>query len=172
MRLKGQESLASRHRQACVGRRIQSFDVTVTTCLEFEPEDYQQMAGLAFIYDVETWYYLHIRGTDEGGIGLNLKITDMQKESELLEQDLPLESGRIFLRGRMTNDELRLAWSTDGEDWVRIGDVFDASRLSDEYGNYTRNGNFTGAFTALACHDLSGRRKHADFDFLRYEEHI
>jgi len=29
---------------------------------------------------------------------------------------------------------------------------------------------FTGMFVGVACQDLSGRRKHADFDYFLYEE--
>jgi xylan 1,4-beta-xylosidase len=30
--------------------------------------------------------------------------------------------------------------------------------------------NFTGAFVGMACHDLSGQGKHADFDYFEYVE--
>ena len=43
----------------------QSFTFTAETYVEFEPEDYQQMAGLICLYDTENYYYLRISSNDE-----------------------------------------------------------------------------------------------------------
>jgi len=53
LRLKGRESLSSRHHQSLVARRQQSFHYTAETCLEFEPENFKEMAGLICMYDTE-----------------------------------------------------------------------------------------------------------------------
>jgi xylan 1,4-beta-xylosidase len=45
------------------------------------------------------------------------------------------------------------------------GGVFDARILSDEYCR-----GFTGAFIGICCQDLTGARRHADFDWFEYEE--
>jgi xylan 1,4-beta-xylosidase len=42
--------------------------------------------------------------------------------------------------------------------------------ISDEAGRgYSKS--FTGAFVGMACHDISGRRQPADFEFFEYVEH-
>jgi sterol desaturase/sphingolipid hydroxylase (fatty acid hydroxylase superfamily) len=54
------------------------------------------------------------------------------------------------------------------ESWDAIGKSLDASILSDEFGI---EWGFTGTFIGLACQDLSGQRKIADFDYFDYKEH-
>ena len=66
-------------------------------------------------------------------------------------------------------DHDRLQFSHGPEDGplTPIGEVFDASILSDEH---CRESKFTGAFVGLCCQDLTGGRCHADFDWFEYEE--
>lgn len=42
--------------------------------------------------------------------------------------------------------------------------MLDQSLLSDEAG-IVGGEQFTGAFVSMSCNDLSGKRKHVDFDF-------
>jgi Beta xylosidase C-terminal Concanavalin A-like domain len=50
------------------------------------------------------------------------------------------------------------------------GDL-DYSLISDEAGRgYSKS--FTGAFVGMACHDISGRRQPADFEFFEYLERL
>jgi len=53
-------------------------------------------------------------------------------------------------------------------DWKPIGKVYDASTLSDDA--IQGSSAFTGAFVGIACQDMSGRNKHADFDYFLYIE--
>ena len=52
LRLFGRESIGSRFRQSLVARRWQSHCFTASTVVEFEPQDYHQMAGLVCYYIV------------------------------------------------------------------------------------------------------------------------
>lgn len=47
LRLRGRESIGSLFRQSLVARRQQSHCYTAATSVDFEPEDFQQMAGLS-----------------------------------------------------------------------------------------------------------------------------
>ena len=67
----------------------------------------------------------------------------------------------------MNQEVLQFSYSRSGEDWRDIGPVFDATKLSDEYGH---RGGFTGAFVGLCAHDLTGAGCPADFDYFRYQE--
>ena len=46
LRLKGKESLTSMHTQALIAKRLQHLETEVSTCIEFEPKTFQQLAGL------------------------------------------------------------------------------------------------------------------------------
>jgi xylan 1,4-beta-xylosidase len=53
LRIKGRESLSSKHNQSLIARRQQAFRYTASTCGEFEPESFQQMAGLICFFDTQ-----------------------------------------------------------------------------------------------------------------------
>ena len=84
---------------------------------------------------------------------------------------IPLpRGGKIWLRADVNYAKLRFSWSLDGERWTSHEGVLDYSLISDEAGRgYTKS--FTGAFVGMACHDISGRRQPADFEFFEYVEH-
>ena len=67
----------------------------------------------------------------------------------------------------MDYDRLQFSHGPEGGELTPIGEVFDASTLSDEY---SHEGKFTGAFVGVCCQDLTGGRQHADFDWFEYEE--
>jgi len=171
LRLRGRESLTSQYTQALVARRQQAFRYTATTCLEFAPETFQQMAGLVCYYDTEGFFYLRVSHDEELGTCLGI-ISRIGKENiftEPLETDISIADWpRVYLRATVDVDVLQFSYSPDGETWQNIGEEFDASTLSDEY---AREGfRFTGAFVGICCQDMSGRRKEADFDWFEYTE--
>ena len=53
IRLYGEQSITSLHRQTILARRWQHFDFRVDTEMEFEPKNFQQMAGLVLFYDTD-----------------------------------------------------------------------------------------------------------------------
>ena len=169
LRLYGRESLSSKHRQSLVARRQQAFTYTAATCLEFEPDNYKQMAGLVCLYDHENFYYLRISYDAEiGGKCLGILCCDNNVFSYPLPQDILIKDWkRCYLKVKVAYDRLQFYYSGDEKQWRPIGPVLDASKLSDEY---CREGTFTGAFVGLCCQDLTGQRKFADFDFFEYIE--
>ena len=54
-------------------------------------------------------------------------------------------------------------------EWRWLPQQFDASILSDEC-LAPGQAHFTGAFVGMACQDLAGTGKPADFDYFAYEE--
>ncbi|MNW04637.1 Beta-xylosidase [compost metagenome] len=52
--------MSSCHRQSMVAVRQQAFSCTAETVVDFEPEHFQQMAGLILYYDTEDHVYLRI----------------------------------------------------------------------------------------------------------------
>jgi xylan 1,4-beta-xylosidase len=169
LRLKGRESLSSKHHQALVARRQQSFTYTAATCVEFEPENYKQMAGLVCLYDHENFYYLRISYDDQlESKCLGIWSCDNNVFSYPLDWDVLIKDWqRCYLRVRVDYDRLQFYYAQNDREWRAIGPALDAGRLSDDY---CREGKFTGAFVGLCCQDLTGRRKHADFDFFEYVE--
>ncbi|MNB74290.1 Beta-xylosidase [compost metagenome] len=169
LRLYGREGLGSKFWQSLIARRWQAFTFTATTCLEFAPDNFKQMAGLICLYDYQNYYYLHITHHEQFGRSISiLSAINNRYEEPVGYTALPEDSARIHLRVLVDHDRLQFAYSLheDGE-FEPIGPVFDASTLSDEA---CREGWFTGAFVGICCQDLTGFRKAADFDYFEYSE--
>jgi xylan 1,4-beta-xylosidase len=168
LRLFGRESLNSVHHQSLIGRRLQAFHAQATTSLEFAPQHFQQMAGIAAYYDSTHWVYLRVSRDETLGKTLNLLVCDKGFYSEPLAQEIPISStGSIYLRVNFNRATFQFSYSSDNQTWHSIGPAFDSSHLSDDYCNGLA---FTGTFIALCVQDLAGTKLHADFDFFEYLE--
>ena len=85
---------------------------------------------------------------------------------------IAIASGKpVHLRVEVDYERLHFAYRVEGVDgkWCWLPQPFDASILSDEA---TAPGlpNFTGSFVGIACQDLAGTLRAADFDFFEYTE--
>jgi len=169
LRLVGRESISSRHNQTLLARRVQAFKTQTTTKVEFSPEDFQQMAGLTAFYDVNNFYYLVISRDENAGRCVRILAANAGKHTWPMGEEviaLPA-SGAVYLRAAIDHRTLQFSWSRDGETFEPVGPVLDASLLSDET---TGSWAFTGTMVGVCCQDVSGRRAHADFDWLEYQE--
>ncbi len=175
LRLKGRESLTSLHHQSLVARRVQHSHIVVSTCIEFDPDYFQQMAGLICYYNTSHYHYLYLSSNDEGDEKLlNIVSCDKFELSEPLPEPVDVTGvKRIFMKADFDHANLQFYYATEEDNWKKIGSVLDGSILSDDYvqehcGRYRPA--FTGAFVGLACQDLTGNKLHADFDWFKYEE--
>ncbi|WP_141502110.1 glycoside hydrolase family 43 protein [Paenibacillus luteus] len=176
MRLKGRESLYSTHRQSLIARRQQSFTVDAETVVEFEPDTYQQLAGLVYYYNTKNYYYLWISRDEKLGKCLGLMSSDRGVYDEPLEQPVSIDGAeRCYLKAEIRHEALQFYYSLDGLAWQPIGPVLDAGKISDENAELVKDGfaldqGFTGAFIGICVQDLSGQAKYADFDYFKYSE--
>jgi xylan 1,4-beta-xylosidase len=176
LRLKGRESLQSKHRQSLIARRLQSFEAEAETAVEFEPETFQQLAGLVCYYNTNNFYYLWISRDEERGKCLGIMFRDRGRYDEPLAAPVPIEGwARVHLKVTIRYDRLRFWYSRDGSAWTPVGPELDATVLSDENAEEKIDGimidqGFTGAFIGMCAQDLSGRGIYADFDYFTYRE--
>jgi xylan 1,4-beta-xylosidase len=168
LRLRAMESPQSLHCQSIVARRFQSFSCRFETCLEFFPQNFQQMAGLMCLYDDQNFYYALIGIDQEFG----RHVCVLESSSSILTTgpriDIPSSARRVYLRADYHFDKLNFYYSLDGDTWTTLASRLDATILSDEHA--TGGLGFTGAFGAICAHDMSGRRIIADFDYFEYRE--
>lgn len=174
LRLYGRESLSSFHYQSLIARRVQSFQIEASTCVEFEPMTYQQMAGLVCYYNTAHFHYLHIIG--ELGTNrkfLNIVSFDNCKPTELENYIEITNLKRIYLKVSFNHSDIQFYFATAENEWQKIGGILDGSILSDDYvseSSHRYRPAFTGAFVGLCCQDLSGKQLYADFDWFEYKE--
>jgi len=164
LRLVGRESPHSLHNQSLVARRLQSPRATATTHMEFSPTRFTQFAGLVCWYDTRTHYALRVTHDEKLGRIVCVQLSDDFVYGEPPEARLAIADWPdvVWLRAEIDGVELRFLASPDGAAWTQIGGIFDASKLSDDYGSTL---HFTGTMIGLSCHDVAGQRAHADFDW-------
>jgi xylan 1,4-beta-xylosidase len=170
LRLFGRETLGSQFEQALVARRQQAFCFTATTRMEFQPEHFQQAAGLILYYHATKFHYLFLTQDDNSGRHLRVMscVTDVG-DTITAPVSLPDGTGNLELRMDVDYERLLFAYRLPGGTWQMLPQIFDASIVSDEAGPPTA-ANFTGAFIGVCCQDTSGTRRPADFDFFEYRE--
>ena len=173
LRLYGMESPGSLYNQALIARRQTDFVFEATTLVDFSPDNFQQLAGLISYYNSCKFHYLYISSDED--IGRHIGIMSCEANPSLA-TTFPIQDRRVpipgddpvHLRASVDHAELVFSWSGDGIEWQDLPATLDQSLLSDEAGMEGAE-QFTGAFVGVCCNDLAGTRKHADFDYLRYE---
>jgi xylan 1,4-beta-xylosidase len=173
LRLFGRETIGSLFRQSLVARRQQSHCYSATTAVEFEPERFQQMAGLVCYYNSTKFHYLYL--SNDETIGKHLRVMSCLPDSTQADAFTPPIAIRarepVHLRVEVDYERLHFAYRVEGvdKDWRWLPQQFDASILSDE-ACFPGTSNFTGAFVGMACQDLAGTARPADYDFFEYRE--
>lgn len=171
LRLFGRESLGSLFTQSLVARRQQSHCISASTCVEFEPENFQQMAGLVCYYNSAKFHYLYLSNDEANGKHLRaMSCLPDSTQADAFTPPIAVPAGKpVHLRVEIDFERLHFAYRIEDEDndWRCLPQQFDASILSDE-ATVPGQPAFTGNFIGMACQDMSGTMRHADFDFFEY----
>jgi xylan 1,4-beta-xylosidase len=169
LRLFGRETTGSLFRQALVARRQQARCYSAITAVEFEPQHYQQQAGLICYYNASKFHYLYI-STDEI-TGKHIRAMTCHPElPDMFTAPIPVDSNMpVELRVEVDDERLLFAFRVGDGAWQWLPEIFDASILSDEAGPPGLP-NFTGAFVGMCCQDYAGTGHPADFDYFEYRE--
>jgi xylan 1,4-beta-xylosidase len=171
LRLFGRESIGSLFRQSLVARRQQSHCYSARTMVDFEPGQFQQMAGLVCYYNSLKYHYLYI--SHDASLGRHIRVMSClpdQVQADVFSAQFPVpKNGPVQLRVEVDYERLLFAYRTNDGDWQWLPGPYDASILSDEAGP-AGNPNFTGAFVGMCCQDLAGAHCTADFDYFYYRD--
>lgn len=125
------------------------------------------MAGIAYYYGTREYYYLRFSHDEAMGKVVCILSCDNGKHDEPFEPVSFGETSVLWLRVETDHEVVRFLYSQDGKDFIQYGQDCDALRISDDH---IDNSAFTGAFFALACQDMSGFNKSADFAYMTYKE--
>ena len=167
VRIRGQESRTSLNKVSILARKLTSVYARVTTKMEFVPEIHQHSAGLILYYD--NMNYINLRKYYSETLGQSaLSIIHLEngEKTEFLNTRIPVEDRPIYLRLYICGRKSWFEWSYDGEEYQKIGRIFDTTKFSDEYCKY---GEFTGTMVGITCADRVKHQHYADFDFFEYK---
>lgn len=163
LRITGGQSPVSAFTQGLIARRQQDFCFEAETKVYFEPDYFQQLAGLTWRYDEDTQYNLCITYDEEKGKILQFQ-SFMLGQFEALEPIALRANEPVWLKITVNGARGFFSWSTDGIIWHQIRPELEAYKLSDEYGGQ----GFTGAFVGMFCADFRSYKKTADFAYFTY----
>jgi len=173
LRLFGRETLGSLFRQSLVARRQQAHCFSAATMIEFEPEHFQHLAGLVCYYNSTKFHYLCLSHDETHGKHLRvMSCAPDSMQSDFFTPPIAIPKGRpVHLRAEVDFERMHFGYRVEGidQEWRWLPQLFDASILSDEC-TAPGQASFTGAFVGMACQDLSGTARPADFDFFEYRE--
>ncbi|GLS25953.1 glycoside hydrolase family 43 protein [Marinibactrum halimedae] len=166
LRLTGRDYLYSNYDQSFIARRIQHFEFSAETELDYSPEYIQQMAGLVVYYDKGNHYFLKVSIDDNHARTLQIvgHINDQYNEYGT---PVVVPDGPIKLKVTLGECWYQFYWQTNSG-WSPIGPKLNATCLSDEFGDDIFR--FTGSFVGIFAADVSGLNKHADFSYFYYSE--
>lgn len=171
LRLFGRETIGSLFRQSLVARRQQAHCYSAETVVEFEPQGYQQMAGLVCYYNGSKFHYLYVSRDDDAGKHVRImSCLPDQVQSDVFSPAVAIPDGvPVQLRVEVDYERLYFAFRAGPGEWQRLAGPLDASILADEAAA-PGTPNFTGAFVGVCCQDVAGTRQPADFDYFAYRE--
>ncbi|MFY0618500.1 glycoside hydrolase family 43 protein [Shimia sp.] len=174
LRLFGRESIGSLFEQSLVAARQTEWVCEAQTCVDFDPEDFQQLAGLTAYYNRTQFHYLALtRDPKTQGRGLVILSCADWPEARvsypMADMVAVPEQGPVWLKLNIDHAALQFAYSLDGLSFEPIGPVLDASILSDE-GVRGEHSNFTGNFIGMAAQDVTGRARSADFAMFKLDQ--
>ncbi len=172
LRLFGRESIGSWFEQSLVARRQEDHCFRAETRVEFDPDTYQQVAGLTHYYNRHKFHALGMTLHEKLGRVLTILSCPGDYPEGRLEfpagHGIPVPEGALDLALEVIDNAAQFFWRAAGEDrWQSIGPALDAGVVSDE-GGRGEHGSFTGAFVGMFAFDISGRAKPADFDWFVY----
>ncbi len=168
--LTGRESWGSWFEQSFLARRQEDLSYDAETTLTFDPETYQQAAGLFTYYNRFKFHGL-VLSLEDGKLALRVVSCAGDHPDGALTWPstiVPVPDGPIDLRVEVDRATQRFLWKAQADaQWQTIGEVLDASLISDE-GGRGEHGSFTGAFVGMHCIDTSGMGREARFSRFDY----
>lgn len=165
LRLRGRESLTSNYYVSLLARRLTAFHTRSTAKLEFTPEHYHHLAGIACYYDSD-FHHCAYKTYDEVN-GREILSVYSFIDGQMQFADIAVEVPKaqpVWLRAETYAAVLRFYYSLDGQAFEPLGPELDLSLLSDESG-----GKFTGTFVGMFAQDTHTKSKWAEFDSFAYE---
>ncbi len=170
LRLYGRESIGSWFEQALVARRQEHLAYRAETELSaFDPDTYQQAAGLTTYYNRSKFHFLSVTWTAELGRCLNILSCPGDWPDGRLTfpvEPVAIADGPVDLAVEV-NEAIQQFYWRQGGDWQAIGPELNAAVISDE-GGRGEHGSFTGAFVGMMAFDITGHAKPADFRSFSY----
>ena len=162
LRLTAGESIQSLFQHHIVAIRQTDKRFRVETALEYDPENYLQMAGLLLYLNDENYLYAYV--SHEEGQGKVLRMMRCEGNSFTLVPEAILIEDHLPIHLAVDVNE------TEGQFYYHIGDESAWVPLFEKQNISFLSGGFTGNFVGIAAHDMQQfKGSYADFVHFRYQ---
>lgn len=159
LRMISGESPQSNFEQHMLAIRQKDFAFEATTAFEFEPQTFNQMAGLFLYLNEQNYLYCYVTWDEEKGKVLRL-MQCLEGTHQLFDEMNALSDGVIDLKVSVDHDKGTFYFKTADENWIAFGPTFDLLFLA---------GGFTGNFIGIGVNDMDKKQGcYADFHFFDY----
>ncbi len=165
LRIVGGQSPISTFEQGILCRRQTDFVFEAETKVYFEPNYFQQLAGLTYRYSETTQYNLCVTYDEQLGKVIQFQSFMLGEYKEGQKTPLPKDAP-VWLKVSANYQSANFSYSTDGKNWHLIRPELDVNKLTDEYGGM----GFTGAFVGMFCIDMAEYSHYADFEYFTYSK--
>lgn len=162
--IEGGESPAS-IKQHFIGIPIPEYEWQATTRVLFDPEDYQQMAGMSIRYNESNQYYLAI-SRDDLGNKIIMVCSCILKKYDIITEELLKEGLPIYLKVECNGDNLSFFYGYSENSWIKLNVNTMFQWLSDDA---IKPIGFTGSYCGLMVNDMSGNKRSALFDYFHFK---
>ncbi|WP_261806305.1 glycoside hydrolase family 43 protein [Lapidilactobacillus luobeiensis] len=171
LRLFGNESLSSQFEQSLIARRWQNFSFRAETKVQFNPLNFQQMAGLVLFYDTDNWCYLYLSYDEVLHCRyLQIENAEINQFRYLSEKVYLPDDELIGLAVEVDHEQAQYFYQTATSEWQQIGMRYSADHLSDDFIKDHGKLAFTGAMVGICCQDMAEHQRYADFAYFDYCE--
>jgi xylan 1,4-beta-xylosidase len=171
LRLYGSQSLSSLHHQTLFARRWESFHFSAEMALEFDPENFQQTAGLILFYDTSNWLYEFVTYDEEKKTRIIQIMRADGNEFHMESDPFPIPDGEIILRTEVNEREASFFCQSGQKAEQILLDHVDVWQLSEEHIR-EKEGRlaFSGSMVGMAAQDMDAHKSFADIRYWKYKE--
>ncbi|MGX7200254.1 glycoside hydrolase family 43 protein [Enterococcus nangangensis] len=161
LRLISGESPQSTFEHHLLAIRQKDFHFIVTTKMTFNPQTYNQMAGVLLFLNSRNYLYMYVTHDEELG-----KVLRISKSAggifTLSDVIVPIANEELCLKVEVDGAVAKFYYRrSDIENWKQLGEIQDVLFLA---------GGFTGNFVGLACHDMDRKAGcFAEFSYFEYQ---
>jgi len=159
------EMITEKVNPSFIGKRMEHFNFSATTKMEFNPEGNNEEAGLMIQRD--RFYNLRISMKKvDGKASLNVIMNNGSAVKESLLASTEVNVNKLFLKVTGVGLIYGFSYSVNGKDWVVVKDKIDCTT-----NDFVKGGKWTGSFVGVyASSNGETSTSSVDFDWFDYQK--
>lgn len=161
--MQGKDSLMSKFDVNAYLTRVTNLECEFGASVEFNPDNYLQMAGITLYYDTQNYLTMFISHDQHYGKCIKIESVKAKKYSTLGILPISIDAtDPIQLKFKISGEKIYMMYKVC-EKWHTIDTTYNTTYLSDDYILKCMPSFFTGMLFGIYVSDLSGHEQTAKF---------